>query len=311
LQESLIKNKSRVTFTATQKSILSALCYADVFYFPLKKNEIIALSNFEGKEDDFKTDLEELKKQQIIREENNFYLLFESNTSTISTRLQREKAFHESHEKVKRYSRRVAAFPFVKGVYISGSYSKGVMGESDDIDYFIVTTSGRLWLCRSLLRGFKKFFLQRSEKYFCMNYFLEEDHLEVPDKNIFVAHEVRSIVPATNLELYKRFQEANSWTNQFLPNKPLHDRVLVEKPSLRFLGRFFEVMLSGSIGNWLEKRFFSFMEKRRKRKFRHFSEEEFNLNMRTQKHAEKHHPAGTQFRVLNAYEQRMKKFDFG
>jgi hypothetical protein len=301
--------KTVTRLTAAHKAILSALCYADVFNFPLTTDELMANSRFNGNESDLNAILDWLLSENYIQEKDGFFLLAGRDSKSISNRMLRTNTFEQSIVRVKRYSRLVAAFPFVKGVYISGSYSKGQMGEGDDIDYFIITAKGRLWVCRSLLRGFKKFFLRRSEKYFCLNYFLEETHLEVPDKNLFVANEVRTIVPAVNFELYTAFQFANNWTNDFLPNKPYYEKALHSETPPRYFARFLERILSAKFGDWLEQRLFVFMEKRRKRKFNHFNDEEFNLNMRTQKYAEKHHPAGTQFKVLKAYQERMAQFE--
>ncbi len=303
-------NNSELVLTKNHQAVLSAICYSDVFNFPLTKAEIHANSKFEGNDEELETIIQQLIQINHIKCVNEFYLLIAANNSIIEHRKKREAYFATSHHLVKKYSRFISKFPFVQGVYLSGSYSKAQMSEGDDIDYFIITKANRLWLCRSLLRGYKKFFLRKSARYFCMNYFLDEQHLEVPDKNIFVANEVKTLVPAYNFELYKQFQAANEWSNSFLPNKPLYDKALLNDKEHFPIKRFFELTLNEKLGNWLEKKLFVFMEKRRKRKFQSFTKEEFELNMRTQKNAEKHHPAGTQTRVLKAYEEQMKQFGF-
>ena len=44
-----------------------------------------------------------------------------------------------------------------------------------------------------------------------------------------------------------------------------------------------------------------------KRKFPHFDESDFDLNMRTRKNVSKHHPQGFQQKVLDALEVKMKE----
>ena len=303
-------NNSELVLTKNHQAVLSAICYSDVFNFPLTKSEIHANSRFEGTDETLEIAIQQLMQLNHIKYVGGFYTLTATNESVVKQRKQREAYYANSHELVKKYSRFISKFPFVKGVYLSGSYSKAQMSEGDDIDYFIITRSNRLWVCRSILRGYKKFFLRKSARYFCMNYFLDEQNLEVPDKNIFVASEVKTLVPAYNFDLYKQFQAANEWSNSYLPNKALYDKSLLNDDAHYPIKRFFELVLNGKIGDWLEKQLFAFMEKRRKRKFSSFTKEEFDLNMRTQKNAEKHHPAGTQRRVLRVYEERMKQFGF-
>lgn len=302
-------NNSEFVLTKNHQAILSAICYSDVFNFPLTKSEIHANSKFEGTDETLEIAIQQLIELNHIKFANGFYILSTANLPIIEQRKKREAYFANSYETVKKYSHFISKFPFVQGVYLSGSYSKSQMSEGDDIDYFIITKSNRLWLCRSMLRGYKKFFVRKSTRYFCMNYFLDEQHLEVPDKNIFVANEVKTLVPAYNFDLYKQFQAANEWTNSFLPNKPLYDKSLLQDKQHFPVKRFFELVLNGKLGDWLEKKLFVFMEKRRKRKFQSFTKEEFDLNMRTQKNAEKHHPAGTQGRVLQGYKERMAQFE--
>ena len=104
----------------------------------------------------------------------------------------------------------IKRFPFVRGIFISGSLAKWNVSTQTDIDFFIITKRGRLWLTRSALIAFKKFFLLNSKKFFCLNYFITDDHLEIEDRNIFTAIEIASVKPIFNLELYLKFLEANS-----------------------------------------------------------------------------------------------------
>ena len=78
-----------------------------------------------------------------------------------------------------RMARLIGSFPFIRGVFVSGSLSKHSMKADSDIDFFLITEPGRLWLARTLLVVFKKIFLFNSHKYFCVNYFVDTKHLEV------------------------------------------------------------------------------------------------------------------------------------
>src|SRR6202000_1190878 len=118
----------------------------------------------------------------------------------------------------KRNARLLYQFPFVRGVCISGSLSKRCADERADIDYFIITRSNRLWIARTLMHLFKKLtYLRGRQHRYCMNYFVDEDALEIREKNIFTATELITLLPASgNTGLNKVFQ-ANDWTTSYYP----------------------------------------------------------------------------------------------
>src|SRR5690606_3777846 len=84
----------------------------------------------------------------------------------------------------------ISQFPFVRGVMASGSLSKGYADEKSDIDFFIITIPNRLWIARTLLVLYKRIFLLNSHKFFCVNYFVDEKHLGIEEKNLFTATEL-------------------------------------------------------------------------------------------------------------------------
>lgn len=111
-------------------------------------------------------------------------------------------------------------FPFIRGVYVSGSLAKsGVSGAADDIDYFIVTASNRVWTAKFLLTLFKKLFLFNSKKYFCINFFRDENHLDFHKKNIYVATEIITLIPLQNRRLLHELWGQNPWIFEFFPNR--------------------------------------------------------------------------------------------
>ena len=76
----------------------------------------------------------------------------------------------------KRVGTFIHRFPYVRGVYLSGSLSKhGITGKDDDLDFFIITKAGRVWAAKLLLIAFKKIVLLNSEKYFCINLLMSEE----------------------------------------------------------------------------------------------------------------------------------------
>ena len=154
---------------------------------------------------------------------------------------------------------------------------------------------------------FKKIILLNSKKYFCVNYFIDTDNLEIPDKNIFTATELVHIIPTYNAELYNDFISSNSWVRSFYPNKKMFEGRLPSGNNL--IKRISEKMLSGRMGEKIDKWCFQRTIGHWKKKFPEFNEEEFDLNLRSKKNVSKHHPQGFQFKVTKAYEEKIKWFE--
>jgi hypothetical protein len=208
-----------------------------------------------------------------------------------------------------RYSRIIAGFPFVRGISLSGSLSKGYMDDKSDIDYFIITAPGRLWLCRTLLALYKKVFLFNSRKHFCINYFVTEDALAVPDQNPFTATEIAFVVPTYNYPLYRRFLVENGWYRKHYPNFPFRDQRHIVHEHHPRLKRVAEKLLSGRLGEWLDGQCFRRTLAHWKRKFDHFDPDTFDRRLRSRRNVSKHNPLGYQDRVLRLLDERLRAFE--
>ncbi len=202
----------------------------------------------------------------------------------------------------------IGSFPFVRAVGISGSLSKGYMDESGDVDYFIITEPERLWIARTLLILYKKVFLLNNRKYFCVNYFIDTNHLEIPDKNIFTATEILTLIPAYNAQLFESFVTKNLWTKDFLPNK-LPAKIDIGTPSDKKIKKIAEGFLKNKLGETLDLLLMKLTLKKWKSKFKHIQETDFDLALRTRKYVSKHHPQGFQQKVLSAIDKKIGVFE--
>jgi predicted nucleotidyltransferase len=113
----------------------------------------------------------------------------------------------------------LSAFPFVRGVAVSGSLSKNFADEDSDIDFFIITEKNRLWLARTFMHLFKKLtFVFKKEHLFCMNYYVDEDGLEIKEKNIYTATELATLLPLRGISAFQQLYQHNQWSRKILPN---------------------------------------------------------------------------------------------
>jgi hypothetical protein len=289
-------------------SILKAIAYFDIFSYPLKSEEIFNYSssaNFNAI--DLEIKLQFLTDAGVLKTDGEFYYLGDVNC--IDKRKNGNQTSEKYWGKALRYSRIISYFPFVRCICISGSLSKNYMDEQSDIDYFIITKPGRLWLCRMMLVLFKKILLFNSHKYFCINYLVDAKNLEIPDRNIFTATEIITLVPTYNHELFLRFMQANSWVRTFYPNAPLN---LMLKPlpvKSHALKKIIEVLFNYKLGLWADRFCMRITLAHRKRKFSHLNKEEFNHRLRSAQGVSKHHPESFQQSVLDNFANKMAFFE--
>jgi hypothetical protein len=289
-----------------QKSILRTLAYYDVFRFPLRDHELLTFGNFGGNKEDLQRELNALLINGIVRELRGYYFLADTCTTHIEAREVNQIRAGAAQKKVKRFSKLIARFPFIEAVCISGSYSKGVLDRYGDVDYFLIARPGRLWVARTMLILFKKIFLFNSRRYFCINYLIDSNSLEIPDKNIFTATEILTLVPMSGGEVYTSFIRQNTWAKKFLPNRLLHTANDIPAVAPKgILSRLIQFLLKGKLGDTLDEFCFRITFNRWKKKFPHLQGEEFELNLRSRRNVSKHHPRGFQFRVLSTYRQKL------
>ncbi len=285
--------------------VLKTMSYFDIFNYPLTIKEI-ERSLFQEENFEPEPVLTSLVEKGIVFQSDQYFTL-RNEPALVSDRILNEQRAQRYMKRVPLFVRIISAFPFTRAVFVSGSLSKGAVGKKGDVDYFIVTAKDRLWLNRTLLILFKKVFLLNSRKFFCINYFVTEDEMEIPDKNQFTAMEVAHLIPVYNKAVCDQFMERNSWFKEFLPNfkRELEVEILEKHSRIKNL---LEDWLSSSLGESLDDYFFKITLKRWRKKFSHMSDEEFELALRSKKNVSKHHPSNFQEAVLSELDLRISKF---
>jgi len=297
-----------ICLNSEQVAVYGCVYYFDIFKYPLKQSEIFEFAGKSILQKDIENTLEVLVALDIISTCKGFYFLHGKNQARIETRTIAEQRFQKKKKTIKRFGKLISKFPFVESVSISGSCSKGILDAEGDVDYFIITAPNRVWLCRTLLIAFKKMFLFNSKKYFCVNYFIDVDHLEILDKNTFVAAEICTLIPLNNEGLFQKFLKVNDWTMQFFPNKQNYNPAfLKERKPQKYLSLLIELLLNNGFGNLLDKWCFLLTLNKWMKKFPDFSKEDFDLNLRSKKNVSKHHPRGYQKIVLTELRKRLAK----
>lgn len=188
---------------------LLLLRYFNIFRHPLRLEEIFKFSGKKETEPELKQYLNELVAAGTITQIGDYYLC-ENNRQFIEKRERGERYANQLLPKARKAAKFISLFPFVKFVGISGSLSKGYADERTDFDFFIITAANTLWICRTLLHLTKKMsYLIGKQHWMCMNYFIDEQRLELEEKNIFTQIELSTLIPVYNHDMYRSLLLSN------------------------------------------------------------------------------------------------------
>lgn len=285
-----------------RSKILNTLAYFDVFNHPLTLHEIV---RFGGISDVDKVNelLDEMLSASVIFKLGDFYSL-QQDFSLEEKRIAGNNRAESCMQKAKKNAKFIAKFPYVKSVMVSGSLSKGVMPLDGDIDFFIITEPNRLWIARSMLVAYKKMFLFNSHKYFCVNYFIDHQHLQIEQQNIFTATEVVTLLPMVNPFIYEDFKLANQWVYEYYSDAFV-DQENCASPVRSFFQKISEPILNTKLGDHLDRFFLRITLRKWQKKFKSLSDEDFAVAMQSTNRVSKHHPNNFQRKVLDQYQKKM------
>lgn len=289
--------------------ILLPIIYFDIFSYPLTFDEIYEFSpNTPLTKDRLKLLIETLVDANYLYQYGHYYSISTNSDFIIQREENTRRALHIM-PMARRMTKIISWFPFVRAVLISGSLSKNVIAPDGDIDYFIITGRGRLWVTRTLLVLFKKIFLLNSHKYFCINYFIDDTHLEIEEKNIYTATEIATLLPLYGMRPYLEFYAANQWISNFYPNVSPRSPLPLMSPDVNRVKLFFEYLLKGKLGDYLNKKLMEITLRYWHRKFKAYDPASFENAFKSTSGISKHHPLNFQAKVLEAYKARIRIFE--
>lgn len=292
-----------------ENSILKVILYFDIFNYPVSLSEIRLFL------DQYVQEYDLVKALQVLLDEHYIFKLdeFYSAKNDYSLVQKRRICNHKAQDLLKiayKISAFLYNFPYVRGIGISGSLSKNVADEDADIDFFVITKSNRLWIARTIMHLFKKLtFLVGRQHWFCMNYFVDEDALQIEEKNIFTASELVTLLPICGNGSVKNFFEANDWVYTYYPNQFWRTSYLKNKKSSGWFKRGVEHVLNNRLGDRLDDFFLKLTTNRWNKK-----EARMKLNrkggpmsLKTGKHFSKPNPVYFQEKILELYLNKLNK----
>lgn len=201
---------------------LEAIAYGDVFGWPLTAAEVHRFLPLPAGPLEVESALVSLRTDGWVCSIDRYFILPGQN-HCVEERRRRGVISARLWPKAIRYVRYLSRLPWVRLVAVSGSLAVHAADDDADIDLFMVTDDGRLWLTRALTIGVAKLAARATRRqaiWLCPNYLLGSTALEMTDRDLFTAHELAQLVPLCGPDVYRALLAQNEWYRQFLPNHP-------------------------------------------------------------------------------------------
>jgi hypothetical protein len=282
-----------------------------MFQYPVSVAEIHRFSSRVVSLMEIEAALKRLTDKKYLFRFDELYAL-QDNRSLVSLRRSGNERAGKLMPVAYRIGKLLSRFPFVKGVGISGSLSKHYADKEADIDFFIITQANHLYIARTLLHCLKKLsFLVGKQHWYCMNYFIDETALLMPEKNIFIATEVVTLKPVFGNTAICSFFSANDWAFDNFPNYEQPAQVVDTRDA--WYKQLTEYLFNNRFGDWLDDYLMRVTEKRWLLK-----EKKHKLNMkgepmsfRISKHFARPNPEHFQKKILACYRGKLENMRSG
>lgn len=303
-----IKSRTLLEPDTVAASIIRALAYFDIFQYPLSRDEIHQFLDHAISEHSLDIHLHELLQEQLVFCYHHFYSLSD-NPFPACKRTRSNQRAEILLPKARHVGRFLYQFPFVKAIGISGSLSKNVADGKADFDFFIIANTNRLWIARTLMHCYKKLtYLTGRQHRYCMNYYIDEKALMLEEKNIFIAMEIKTLIPVAGGNTMEKFFAANQWTDKWLPSCPFKKQAQPD-PHNSFFKRIVE-WICNLAGNSLDNFLMNITQRRwlHKRQNGKRNSKGQRMDLVTSKHFARSNPGSFQEKVLKLYTDKLKEF---
>jgi len=291
-----------------ENSILKVLAWFDLFHYPLPPGEILFFLDRKVSPEELRGSLQQLVNEKMIFLHEGCYSLENKPDLVVRRTGGNERAKHML-QTAQRVARLLYHFPYVRGVCISGSLSKNFADEKADIDLFIITRGNRLWIARTVMHLFKKLtYVCGRQHWFCMNYYIDDEALEIREQNYFTAIELITLMPVCGDAAIGQLFRENNWAANYFPHYT-EKTPLREDTGKRYrVKRLLERMFNNRMGDRLDEYLLNLTTHRWKQK-----EDKYKLNVQgrrmgldTGKHYSKPNPSFFHKSILEKYQQKLE-----
>lgn len=223
--------------THIEKSIISTLAYFDIFSFPLTKQELwqnlwiedpATVAN-ESLRQDFEKSFERLIPKYINCASG--FCGLSSDDALARTIIDRKDNYRLAIRKKKiaaRNAKLLSRLPFVRAVFLCNNLAYDNSRDDGDIDFFIVTKRGRLFVCRFFCVLLMKILRRRpsakkTRDKICLSFFVDETKLALGNllkqNDIYLHYWLKQLVAMYDPQnLLDKIWQQNVWLKYRVPN---------------------------------------------------------------------------------------------
>jgi hypothetical protein len=242
---------------AVRQAILRAVIYADMFDYAPSAGELYLMLDAAGiSQARFEDGLQALQEAGTLSNCEGCWML--AGREALWEIWQRRQG-HSARKwrAARRYTAWIRCLPFVRMVGVTGTLAVHSAEAGDDIDLFLITTPGRVWLARALTILVVRWARLFGET-LCPNYLIASDALALEERNLYSAREFAQMQPLYGMEWYSQLCEQNRWVLGYLPNALAGrdddvlalDSLPAPLPAMKRLG---ERLLGGWLGATLDR----------------------------------------------------------
>jgi len=294
------------------ESILSTVLYFDIFDHPISldeirdycpvKIELAILSNL----------VKDMCDSGILKSCEGYYGVGQIE-KMVAERRKSEQRANEMMAQACKNGQFLEKFPFVNSACLSGSISKNVMHEESDVDYFIFARHKRVWICMLIMKLYKKIALRKQSEFFCLNYFISDQEMEIAEQSMFTAVEIASLLPVRETDLKEEIVRQNPWVRGFLPNNDFDKKgEAVQRRKKARVIQIIEQVFSGKIGTALDvvvRKLVGWVHRIKFRQLRNHPD--WELMFRTSPNQAKFHSKNHHRKIIELHQDRLSSSKIG
>lgn len=205
------------TRLSDRDATLATLAYADIFDYPLTRQELIHWMLMEPHVPAHAKEIESRKG----------YFFLKGRSKLVQIRRERKGWQKEKWDIAKRAARALSYIPTIQLVGVTGGLAMNNARKDDDIDLFLIVSDGTLWISRlkaTILMDMVGLRRRPNDvtvtNKVCLNMFVTEHGMGVPghERDCFSAHEVLQMQPLfIRGRTYRKFLGENQWVSAYVP----------------------------------------------------------------------------------------------
>ncbi|MBO9683539.1 MAG: hypothetical protein J7502_12870 [Flavisolibacter sp.] len=139
-----------------------------------------------------------------------------------------------------------------------------------------------------------------------MIYYIDEEALQIKEKNIYTATEIATLLPLRGIGIFDEFFKSNLWSKSFLPNHSLRISYVQEAKNL-IIKKAVEFIFRNPLGNLLDHLLMKISVYRWNQKTRQdkLNKQGIAISMDASRHYAKPNPAAFQKKFMETYEKKI------